>query len=77
MLLPILPTCCRSFLIEGCVSVIIVKARQARLDRAQQEGHDVRIADVATALRISRAALHAIEAGGCSLRVLLRSVWRC
>jgi DNA-binding Xre family transcriptional regulator len=42
---------------------IISKVRQARLDYAQRLGRDVSVQEVATALGITRAALHKIETG--------------
>ena len=40
---------------------IVSKVRQARLDLAQRLGRDVSVQEVATAIGITRAALHKIE----------------
>jgi DNA-binding Xre family transcriptional regulator len=40
---------------------IVSRARQARLDLAQRLGRDVSVQEVATAIGITRAALHKIE----------------
>lgn len=42
---------------------IISRVRQARLDYAQRLGRDVSVQEVATAIGITRAALHKIETG--------------
>jgi DNA-binding Xre family transcriptional regulator len=40
---------------------IVSRVRQARLDLAQRLGRDVSVQEVATAIGITRAALHKIE----------------